>query len=341
MIQDEKTGQFTKASHLEKPSYFMKVVKVAIALLVLVAAWYLFWGVVSMAKATQEVDNCDHNCPVVEWTYKYCPSNDSAYTSNNSSKPCSREFGHGYGKYTKYADKVTGDTFKVAYEKSQDPNKCHRPSDNDLNEEYDMSNSERSAFKADNGEWKNSIPVAPEGYYLDGDKCYPNKPKDVCPNIDGVQESLPVGYHYGEGENEGFCLEDEVTPSPTPTPTPTPSSTPTKGDEPLAPQHAEAYKAPEFVCNITKQVANPLVWRKGDQAIVQWQATEGNKANVYYKLVKSSSWEHSVIDTENDGYVVINGLGKRDWTFAVQQECGPLSPSIIDGDTKGWTLFRI
>lgn len=156
----------------------------------------------------------------------------------------------------------------------------------------------------------------------------PSPSASPSPSPSPTPLSCEEGYH--EVENE--CVPDE-------SPSPTPSPTPTKGDEPLAPQRAEAPKPPEVLCTITKTVANPLVWRKGNDAIVQWQPTEGNKANVYYKEVKSLSWEHSLRDVENNGYQLISGLGSGDFTFAVQQECGPISPEIVDGDTNGWVLF--
>lgn len=73
---------------------------------------------------------------------------------------------------------------------------------------------------------------------------------------------------------------------------------------------------------------------------MQWQPTEGDKANIYYKQVKSADWQYSVLDTPNDGYEVIKGLGSLDISFAVQQECGPLSKTIVDGPTRAWILFR-
>ena len=45
----------------------------------------------------------------------------------------------------------------VPYEKSNDPNKCHRPSDNDLKNVYGMSHNERQAFKNAHSEWKKAI----------------------------------------------------------------------------------------------------------------------------------------------------------------------------------------
>lgn len=124
------------------------------------------------------------------------------------------------------------------------------------------------------------------------------------------------------------------TPVPSETPRPTLVPTPNPTPSPIPPA-----KEPEYVCPVTQVVANPLVWRKGDEAIVQWQATQGNYSNIYYKQVTSPDWQYA-LHTDNDGYELIKGLGSLDISFAVQQECGPLSKTIVDGPTPMWVLFR-
>ena len=95
-----------------------------------------------------------------------------------------------------------------------------------------------------------------------------------------------------------------------------------------------------------KAVANFHLYRKGDVAELKWQPAGSNAptVNIYYKLVASSGWEHSVIGTPNNGYFTITGLGTRDWTFAVAQsnDCieGAMTYPIVDGNTDGWVLFR-
>ncbi|MEK7642432.1 MAG: hypothetical protein AAB392_01415, partial [Patescibacteria group bacterium] len=56
-------------------------------------------------------------------------------------------------------------------------------------------------------------PVCDIGFHLVENECVPDQqaPTDVCANIEGVQESVPQGYHQ-EGEN---CVADS-TPEPTP-----------------------------------------------------------------------------------------------------------------------------
>lgn len=130
----------------------------------------------------------------------------------------------------------------------------------------------------------------------------------------------------------------ECEPEVTPTPTPTPEPTPVVHDNP-----ASNAGAPQ--CTSTRPVllpANPLVWRKAGQAIVQWVPTEGEKANVYYREVGNYDNAHAVRDTENDGYVEIGLLGSLDWEFGIQQANDCAGGDVVwieDGNTAGWTLF--
>ncbi len=142
-----------------------------------------------------------------------------------------------------------------------------------------------------------------------------------------------------EPECEVDCEEPTPSPTPTPEPTVTPSSTPVVVHEP-----STEVGAP--VCTSLQPVllpANPLVWRNGSMAIVQWVPTEGNLAHVYYFENQNPDNAHAVRDTENDGYVEIEELGSLDWTFGIQQanDCaGGETVWIVDGDTEGWVLFR-
>lgn len=134
-------------------------------------------------------------------------------------------------------------------------------------------------------------------------------------------------------EVESDC-EPNVTPTPIPEPTPT--------EKPQEPSLSEA-GAPQ--CTDPRPVqlpANPLVWRNGGCAIVQWMPTEGNNANVYYYQVQDPDNAHAVRDTDNDGYVEICDLGGLDWTFGIQQANGCAGGDTVwieDGNTNGWILF--
>lgn len=180
------------------------------------------------------------------------------------------------------------------------------------------------------------IQVCDEGEHVGNPNC------DVTPTI----TPTPTVYQCEED-----CDEVTPTPSPTPiltvTPTPTPEST-QSGTQGQAPTFAgSSTEAPQCSSsNTTKEAANPHVYRKGDQAIVKWLPTDGNKVNIYYKDNSASDWQYSVT-TENTGYYVINGLGTRDITFAIQQvnDCSGgtvsnISNPIVDGNVSGWVLFR-
>lgn len=170
-------------------------------------------------------DNCIYVCPTVEWTHTYCPKEKEAYTSDDSSLPCSKEIEVGEkkdkDKVTKYANEVTN-SFSVVYEKSEDPNKCHRPSDESLKNDYGMTEDEIKAFKEDHDEHKDSVRTAPDGYYLaDDNQCYP------IPSI---------------------TPEPSEEPDPTPTVKPSePTATPVPGEPTATPKSDEPTSTPGHV----------------------------------------------------------------------------------------------
>lgn len=194
----------------------------------------------------------------------------------------------------------------------------------------------------------------------------------------GCMEDWKSSCNSGWGWHSGACPAPTSTPTPTqrptstptctPKPTMTPDPTPTDDPQPTpeptpvvdpcenwSGEHycgwsPEPYKASSDApkCgkgDVTQGVVNPHVYRKGDQAIVKWWNTAGNKAHIYYKLVDSKDWQHSVT-VDNTGYFVINGLGTRDFSFAVQQvdDCSGgvsvMSKVIVDGNESNWVLFR-
>jgi len=81
----------------------------------------------------------------------------------------------------------------VQYEKSADPTKCHRPSDNDLRDDYGMAGHvERGFFKAANSEWKDAI-LESEGYFEN-------------PETTSEQQACNTGViDYSACEPEGQC----------------------------------------------------------------------------------------------------------------------------------------
>lgn len=134
----------------------------------------------NIASATT-TDNCIYSCPTVhyEWTtkeYQDCPEGYSPGNGNNYDKCYKGHGGDAMVQDREYT--TTPHSVDVAYEKSSDPNKCHRPSDDDLRDEYGMSREAIGNFKTNNPESINHIASAPEGYYLEGAICYPKTP--VC-----------------------------------------------------------------------------------------------------------------------------------------------------------------
>jgi hypothetical protein len=107
-------------------------------------------------KAQATFEGCTYHCPTYhyEWNTSECPTLDSAYTSHDSSKPCKRHLTSGW-HYANYI--VTSHSANVVYDKSMDPHKCHRPSDNTLRDTYGMDSTARGDFKEDHDEWVNSI----------------------------------------------------------------------------------------------------------------------------------------------------------------------------------------
>jgi hypothetical protein len=138
---------------------------------------------------------------------------------------------------------------------------------------------------------------------------------------------------------DGKFTIDECEPEPTPTLEPTPTPEPVPTERPTTPAGASQ-------CNNVAPVlapANPLVWRLGGTAIVQWQPQDGaNQANIYYREVGNPENAHAVRDIPNTGYYEINELGGLDWEFGVQESngcAGGITTWIVDGDTSNWVLF--
>lgn len=145
-------------------------------------------------------------------------------------------------------------------------------------------------------------------------------------------------------------VEPTVTPTPEPevTPTPEPEVTPAPEQPQIKVEEAPVFFAPipDTSCkeiSPVKAPANPLVWRSGNDAIVQWQPTEGRTVNIYYYNNHDRNDAHALRDILNNGKVSIGYLGSKDWTFGIQQSNDCAGGSIywiVDGDTRNWTLFR-
>jgi LPXTG-site transpeptidase (sortase) family protein len=137
---------------------------------------------VKFSWSTKEVDvdgHYDYSNKIIDmaghWT---CPNNYTLYWSNtynkwrcekNSSRqdatwapdtykcPIGYENNPGHTNCRKWIDdtyKTINHNVNVVYEKSNDPHKCHRPSDDTLRDTYGMDHDTRLDFKDVNSEWK-------------------------------------------------------------------------------------------------------------------------------------------------------------------------------------------
>jgi hypothetical protein len=137
----------------------------------------------------------------------------------------------------------------------------------------------------------------------------------------------------------------EPTPEPTvePTPDPTPESTPGPTSEPLV-HHTTG--TPETCAGVPTptEPANFHLYRNGELADLRWSPTEGDTVNIYWKNPSAGDWEHSLINTPNDGNEIVGNLGSYDWTFGLAQVNGNCNESdiveVVDGMTSEWILFR-
>ena len=134
----------------------------------------------------------------------------------------------------------------------------------------------------------------------------------------------------------------EPTETPIPTETPEPTATPVPTDTPE--EHHEA-SAPDTCPNVPKPEppANFHLYRLGGTADLRWMPTDGQTVHIYWRDNSASDWQHSVINSPNDGQEFIYGLS-GDVTFGLQQvndECnGSDIITVVDGLTSYWVLFR-
>lgn len=181
--------------------------------------------------------------------------------------------------------------------------------------------------------------------------CNEEEPEDICPNIEGVQESMPEGYSLQDGQCvedqseepvdycdtlEGVQAEDadcpqpnpcepelfsintvqEIDPCPTPTEEPTPTEQPSQPGNP--PTFAGSSTEAPGVCGDTRpsRVANINVVTTNEKGEleVQWALPIGaDKVHIEYGLKQSA--EHALLSTPNDGNEVIRRLksGEHYW----------------------------
>lgn len=137
----------------------------------------------------------------------------------------------------------------------------------------------------------------------------------------------------------------EPTPEPTIEPTPQPETTPAPTTGVSNNAKASDAKAPVYCPNgdYIKAPANVHVYRKEGSAEVKWNPTQGDTANIYWKVNGQDNWMYSLIEQPNTGSYFIHDLGTMDITFGVQQinnHCVSEIVEVIDGNTSNWVLFR-
>lgn len=176
------------------------------------------------------------------------------------------------------------------------------------------------------------------------------EPEDVCQNLDGIQESTPEGYVNEQGycyipePEEDYCpgLEgvqksDEDCPEVTPTPSEEPGQ---PGNPPtFAGSSTEPPVCPDG--NTINLPANPHVLRAGESATVNFFLTEGDSANIYWRVVGQKDWQHSVADVKPNSdnfvsYTIHNLDANLGYDFGVQQKkgCGGgqlVTAVVVDG----------
>ena len=173
--------------------------------------------------------------------------------------------------------------------------------------------------------------------YGDWSQCKVSKDQPVCGVVEGTQHRTAtctnLDYPYpsncdkvGEKTKQTQSCEvnlGECEVTPTPTETPQPSCTENCGNPPTF--QGSTTEAP--VCpdgNTSQPVANPQVVRNGTQATVSFFITEGDGANIYWKVSGSADWQNAVSDVKgnSDKFVTftINDLQKGvDYDFGFQQ----------------------
>lgn len=129
--------------------------------------------------------------------------------------------------------------------------------------------------------------------------------------------------------------------NPTPTATPSATTTTSSGSGGGG-GGGQSNSAPVCSDGSTIQlVGNPFVQRKGSQATVNFFITQGDRANIYYKVLGQPNWQYSVIGLtpNSDKFVsyTINSLDANlGYVFAIQQTqgCGGgqlANAVIVDG----------
>lgn len=291
---------------------------------------YFMWAsptpVEALTNGNNHVEVC-WDCPTFDFHAKECPA---GYRPSIIKPDKCYKSGRGYVDY------LTFDLLNIQRVKSQDPNKCHKPTPETLNVP--------TWARSDYGKLAEHVPgkvfecptPTPVPTVL---VCLDNgvdEPSELT--IPRTQEAWDRVLYSWSLSYVGECKVPEPTPTPTPTPVP---------EQPIEEEHHTSMPgAPEICANVPTpdNPANFHLYRKGEYAELKWLPTDGDTVNIYWKNPASGNWEHSLINSPNDGVEMIGGLGSYDWSFGLAQVNGNCNQSSImeveDGNTPDWVLFR-
>lgn len=290
---------------------------------------YFMWAsptpVEALTNGNNHVEVC-WDCPTFDFHAKECPA---GYRPSIIKPDKCYKSGRGYVDY------LTFDLLNIQRVKSQDPNKCHKPTPETLNvPTWARSDYGKLAEHVPGKvfECPTPTPVPTVLVCLDNGQ---DEPKELT--IPRTQEAWDRVLFSWPQSYVGECKVPEPTPEPTPTPTPS--------EEPKHDDSAEGSNAPETcTASVPEPAMNVHGYRKGGTFEVKWYPAVADGVNIYYYQNQVPENKHSVINTDNDGSEFINGLGSLDWTFGVQSLNGGCAGSEIrwveDGLTDTWVLFR-
>lgn len=179
---------------------------------------------------TRTVTACTYSCPVINFSWKVYQDCPNGYRPKGEDK-CEKTSHPNKGQIINRPYSLQ--TADVVYDKSQDPHKCHRPSDADLTNIYGMSHDARLAFKQQYSEWMNAVKECQSKQETRTVACTVHHvvPCDTTPSPTPCEPSpTPT-----PGEPTPTPTEDPGEPTPTPTEDPgEPTATPTQPQEPSA-----------------------------------------------------------------------------------------------------------